>query len=57
MLPSFQVTVSAEYAKYSLSPTSLNFGPLVYGSSTTRSFVINNTGQVNLYLTLVFLLF
>eukprot|EP01105_Mastigella_eilhardi_P014617 TRINITY_DN3328_c0_g1_i10.p1 TRINITY_DN3328_c0_g1~~TRINITY_DN3328_c0_g1_i10.p1 ORF type:complete len:4822 (+),score=1153.45 TRINITY_DN3328_c0_g1_i10:606-14468(+) len=39
------VHAQVEYAKYSITPTSINFGPLVFGSSASRIFTISNIGQ------------
>eukprot|EP00727_Mastigamoeba_balamuthi_P008832 m51a1_g4571 putative hydrocephalus-inducing protein homolog (4443) ;mRNA; f:139753-155829 len=47
-----RLSAQAQYAKYSLSPTSINFGPLVYGTTATRTFTIACTGYHEIKYTL-----
>ncbi|XP_077566662.1 hydrocephalus-inducing protein homolog isoform X1 [Stigmatopora nigra] len=47
------VTVQSVFSRYTISPScDINFGPLVYGSKKTQTFIIENNGIFETYYTI-----
>jgi hypothetical protein len=39
-----RITAQSAFSKYTISPHTVNFGPFVYSSKTSRAFTISNNG-------------